>query len=174
MKNVFKKIITPVLQRNWYSDLLFAFPRILCGYFLAYNFGGSKFGVPWSPNGAPELGFLEVVEWFPKDIAEYGGIFAMFPVFFAWMGAASEAIGGVFLGLGLKTRIASFFIMCTMLVAIFFQKWDQGVWGILPALGFLWISIYNLILGSGRFGLDYLISKKWFSIKPAKNVLSFI
>ncbi|MBO6632879.1 MAG: DoxX family protein, partial [Psychroserpens sp.] len=90
----------------------------------------------------------------------YGGIFAMFPVFFAWMGAFSEAVGGLLLLLGLKTRIASFLIMCTMLVAIFMQKWDQGLWGMLPALGFLWVALYNLILGSGRFGLDYLISKK--------------
>ncbi|MBW1297631.1 DoxX family protein [Aquimarina litoralis] len=161
MKNVIKKIIQPITMNHWSADLLFAFPRIVCGYFLAVNFGGSKFGVPWSPEGSPDLGFLEVVEWFPKDIAEYGGIFAMFPVFFAWMGAASEAIGGVFLALGFKTRVASFFILCTMLVAIIFQKWDQGLWGMLPAMGFLWISIYNLILGSGRFGIDYLLTKKW-------------
>jgi len=58
------------------------------------------------------------------------------------MGAFSEAIGGLFLALGLQTRITSFLIMCTMLVAIFLQK------------------CYNLYLGSGRFGIDYLISKK--------------
>ncbi|MBQ4819492.1 DoxX family protein [Aquimarina sp. MMG016] len=173
MKNVIKRIITPVTMTNWYTDLLFAIPRILCGYFLAVNFGGSKFGVPWSPSGV-ELSFLEVVDWFPKDIAEYGGLFAMYPVFFAWMGAASEAIGGIFLSLGLKTRIASFFIMCTMLVAIVFQKWDQGLWGMLPAMGFLWLSIYNLVLGSGRFGLDYIISKKWSSYKIAKPDINFI
>ncbi|WP_405206474.1 DoxX family protein [Aquimarina sp. LLG6339-5] len=164
MKNVIKRIITPITMKYWFFDFLFALPRILCGYFLAVNFGGSKFGVPWSPKGSPDLGFLEVVDWFPQDIAEYGGVFALFPVFFAWIGAASEAIGGVFLALGLKTRIASFFIMCTMLVAIFFQKWDNGIWGMLPAMGFLWISIYNLILGSGRFGIDYLVSKTKYLI----------
>ncbi|WP_299253264.1 DoxX family protein [uncultured Aquimarina sp.] len=162
MKNIIKKIISPITMTHWSSDLLFAFPRILCGYFLAVNFGGSKFGVPWSPEGSSDLAFLEVVEWFPKDIAEYGGIFSMFPVFFAWMGASSEAIGGIFLLLGFKTRIASFFILCTMLVAIIFQKSDNGLWAMLPAMGFLWIAIYNLILGSGKFGIDYLISKKWF------------
>ncbi|WP_299436144.1 DoxX family protein [uncultured Aquimarina sp.] len=163
MKNVIKKIIAPITMEHWSSDLLFALPRIICGYLLAVNFGGSKFGVPWSPEGSPDLAFLEVVEWFPKDIAEYGGVFAMSPVFFAWIGAASEAIGGVFLALGFKTRVASFFIMCTMLVAIIFQKSDSGIWGMLPAFGFLWIAIYNLILGSGRFGIDYLITKKWFT-----------
>ena len=46
-----------------------------------------------------------------------------------------------------------------MLVAIFMQKWGQGTWGMLPAMGFVWVSTYHLYLGSGRFGLDYLISK---------------
>jgi putative oxidoreductase len=76
------------------------------------------------------------------------------------MGAASEAIGGLLLALGLQTRFAAFLIMCTMLVAIFFQKWGDGTWGMLPAMGFLWLGTYNLVLGSGKFGLDYLISKK--------------
>ena len=68
-------------------------------------------------------------------------------------------VGGLFLLLGLQTRIASFLIMCTMLVAIFLQKFDQGVWSMLPAMGFLWVAMYNLYFGSGRFGLDYLINK---------------
>jgi len=157
-------MITPVIMKHWLLDLLFALPRILCGYLLAVNFGGSKFGVPWSPEGSPDLAFLEVVDWFPKDVENYGGLFTMFPVFFAWMGAASEAIGGMFLLLGLKTRIASFLILCTMLVAIIFQKSNSGVWGMLPAMGFLWISIYHIVLGSGRFGIDFMIAKKWFKI----------
>ncbi len=174
MKNLIKRIISPVTMHHWFADLILAIPRVLCGYFLAVNFGGSKFGVPWSPKGTPELSFLEVVEWFPKDIAEYGGVFALSPVFFAWMGAASEAIGGMFLALGLKTRIASFFIMMTMIVAIFFQKWGDGLWGMLPAMGFLWLSMYNLILGSGRFGVDYLISKKWSSRQLTKPFFNLI
>ena len=93
-------------------------------------------------------------------MAEFGGLFALAPVFFAWMGAASESIGGLFIALGFQTRIFSFLIACTMLVAILFQKWDQGLWGMLPALGFLWIAIYGLVLGSGKLGIDYLITKK--------------
>ena len=74
------------------------------------------------------------------------------------MAAASETLGGLLLALGLKTRLASILIMCTMLVAIFFQKWDSGIWGMLPAFGFLWVSFYSLAMGSGRFGLDHLLS----------------
>lgn len=156
-------ISQPVLQASWIADLFLALPRFICGFLLASSFGADKFGMPWSPVHK-NLGLFEVAYWFPQDVAEYGGIFALFPVFFAWMGAFSEAVGGIFLALGFKTRIAAFLIICTMLTAIFMQKMGQGMWGILSAAGFLWVGMYSLILGSGRFGLDNyyinLISQK--------------
>ncbi len=158
MKKVFLKLIKPVTQKHWSTDLIFALIRFICGMLLALSFGADKFGMPWTPEGQ-NLNLFEVSAWFPEDVASYGGIFALAPVFFAWMGAFSEAVGGLFLAFGFKTRIASFLIMSTMLVAIFFQKWGKGTWGMLPAMSFLWISIYNLFLGSGRFGVDYLLSK---------------
>lgn len=159
MKKAIRIIIVPILQKDWIADLLFAIVRFICGMLLALSFGADKFGMPWTPEGQ-NLDFFEVSAWFPEDVASYGGIFAMAPIFFAWMGAFSEAVGGVFLAFGLKTRVAAFLIMLTMLTAIFMQKWGQGIWGMLPAMGFLWISIYNLYLGSGRFGLDYLLTRK--------------
>lgn len=78
------------------------------------------------------------------------------------MAPANEDIGGLFLVLGLKTRVAAFLIAFSMLVAIFFQKFGEGTWNMLPAMGFLWISIYSLVLGSGKIGLDYLLSIKLF------------
>ena len=147
MKALFSKIITPVYTSTWYSDLLLAIPRIVGCYFLAVNFGGSKFPCP---------------EWFIKDVAGYG---FPFPAFFAWAAVLAETLGGALLVMGLLTRFAGFMVMCTMLVAIFFQKWGGEVWEMLPALGFLWISLYAIVMGSGRFGFDHLISKKWFQKK---------
>lgn len=159
LKNLFINLNAPIIQNSIFSEIVIFIPRFICGFLLAKDFGADKFGMPWTPEHI-NLGLFEVVYWFPKDVAEYGGVFAMFPIFFAWMGAFSEAVGGIFLAIGLKTRIAAFLIACTMLVAIFGQKWDQGVWGMLPAMGFLWVSLYSLILGSGRLGLDYLIYSK--------------
>lgn len=155
---IIKLLITPITQKHWFADLVFAFIRIICGMLLAIDFGASKFGMPWTPDDR-NLNLFEVVAWFPEDVASYGGIFAVAPVFFAWMGAFSEAVGGILLAFGLKTRVSAFLIMCTMLVAIFMQKWGNGTWSMLPAMGFLWVAVYNLYFGSGRFGLDYLISK---------------
>ncbi len=153
------KITQPILLPFWWQEVLLLVPRIIGGYLLTVEFGAPKFGLPWSPD-ENNLNLFEVVFWFPNDVAEYGGIFAAFPAFFAWMGAFSEGVGGILLLLGLQTRIASFLLMCTMLVALFMQQWHQGIWNMLPAMGFLWIALFYLILGSGRFGIDFLITKK--------------
>lgn len=157
--HLYKYTNKPVLQKSVWADFLLFIPRFICGMLLAIDFGASKFGMPWSD---PELnlGLFEVVYWFPDDVAQFGGIFAMFPVFFAWVAGFSETIGGLMLVLGFKTRIAAFLIVCTMLVAIFLQQIDNGIWNMLPALGFLWVGIYSLINGSGRFGLDHLIIQR--------------
>jgi putative oxidoreductase len=149
-----------MLMPAWWQDLLLAIPRILCGLLMSIDFGASKFGMPWS-DADRKLGLFEVAFWFPQDVAEYGGIFAVAPVFFAWMGAFSEAVGGVFLALGFQTRVFSFLMICTMLVAIVMQQLPNGIWNALPAAGFMWVSLFTLVIGSGRFGLDYLIAKKW-------------
>ncbi|WP_310379299.1 DoxX family protein [Flavobacterium sp.] len=154
-----QKITHPITMPFWWQDLFLAIPRIICGYLLTSSFGADKFGMPWSPVDK-NLGLFEVASWFPEDVANYGGIFALFPVFFAWIGAFSEAVGGVFILLGFQTRIASFLIMCTMLVAIFMQQINNGMWNCLPAMGFLWVGIFYFVIGSGRFGIDYWISKK--------------
>ena len=158
-RNLLIRLMKPVLMPNIFAEIITAIPRIICGGALAFSFGADKFGMPWTSS---EIGIslFEVVEWFPKDVAKYGGLFTLFPVFFAWMSAFSEAIGGLCLMLGLQTRISAFLIMCTMLVAIFFEKWGGPVWHMLPALGFLWVSLYALVLGSGKIGIDYLLAQK--------------
>lgn len=157
------KITTPILLPHWSQDVILTLPRIVCGYLLAFDFGAAKFGMPWSPE-ENNLGLFEVAFWFPNDVAEYGGIFALFPVFFAWMGAFAESVGGLLLLFGLQTRIASFLIICTMLVAIFMQQINNGMWNCLPAMGFLWVALFYFVLGSGRLGCDYLLTRKKSSV----------
>ncbi len=154
-----KRLIQPINQPLWFHDFVLALPRIVYGYFLTANFGSSKFGLPWS-DPDKNLGFFEVAFWFPPDVAEYGGVFAIFPAFFAWMAAFSEAVGGLAWIVGFQTRIFSFLIFCTMLVVVFVHQIQYGLWNMLPGMGILFIALYGMVLGSGRFGLDFLISKK--------------
>lgn len=156
---ILNQITKPILLQHWSQDLVLSIPRMVCGFLLTSSFGSAKFGLPWSPQDN-NLGLFEVAFWFPNDVAAYGGLFAIAPAFFAWIGAFSEAVGGIFLLIGFQTRIASFLILCTMLVAIFMQQWNEGMWMMLPAMGFLWVAIFYMVLGSGRFGADYLIIQK--------------
>jgi putative oxidoreductase len=159
MKKLLKKLIEPIKLPFWWQDALIAVPRIVYGFLLTVSFGAPKFGMPWSPEDK-NLGLFEVVYWFPTDVADFGGIFSIFPVFFAWMGAFSEAIGGLFWILGLQTKVFSFLIFCTMFVAVFQQQINNGVWNMLPAMGILSTSLFYIFLGSGRFGLDSILSNK--------------
>ena len=85
MKTHINRITKPTELPFWWQDLFLALPRIVCGYFLTSEFGSAKFGLPWSPpeNG---LGFFEVAYWFPQDVANYGGIFAVAPALFCMDG----------------------------------------------------------------------------------------
>lgn len=156
MRHFIERLLKTQPQLNKAGDILVSIPRIACGLLLAFDFGSSKFGMPWSGN---DLALFTTPDWFVEDVAKFGGLFAIAPYLFAWLAAASETIGGLFLATGLKTRLASFMIMCTMLGAIFFQKWDSGLWGMLPAIGFLWVSLYSLAMGSGRYGLDFVLNR---------------
>jgi uncharacterized membrane protein YphA (DoxX/SURF4 family) len=141
MQKMFQSFFAPVQMSTWAADLLLALPRIVCGYLLFANFGMSKCPAP---------------EWFVSDVAALG--FPL-PVFFAWAAVLSEVVGGAMLFLGLGTRLASVFVIITMLVAIFMQQWQHGLWNMLAAMGCLWVAIHALVLGSGRFGLDFFIAK---------------
>lgn len=142
-----------------WQHFFLAIPRMVCGYLLTADFGAAKFGMPWSP---PEnnLGFFETAFWFPGDVAEFGGIFATFPIFFAWMAAFSEAVGGLLLIVGFQTRIVSFLLIFTMFVAAFVQHAGGEMWNKLPGMGFLWVVMFTAILGSGKLGIDYLLTSK--------------
>mgnify|MGYP001165599957 CR=1 FL=1 len=82
------------------------------------------------------------------------------PVFFAWAAGISEFVGGIFLALGLLTRVSSFFIAFTMLVALI------GVHGSDPfnvqekAFLFFFIGIAFLFMGSGDWSVDSFLRKK--------------
>ena len=163
-KSLLNFILCPHEIGSWGVNILYAIPRFFAGMMLTLDFGSSKFGVPWT-SSEQGLGFFEVASWFPEDVANFGPPFSWAPWFFAWMAGFSETIGGLFLALGLGTRFWALLITLTMLTAIFFQKWgdflEQGFWAFLPAAGFLWVSIYCLIFGSGKLGLDYWVSKRF-------------
>jgi putative oxidoreductase len=158
MKEILKSIIRPT-RLNLGLDIAIAIPRIFYGYLLTFEFGSPKFGMPWT-NPDKNLGLFEVAFWFPHEVENYGGVFALMPVFLAWMAGFSEAVGGLAWMVGFQTRIFSFLIFCTMMVVVFIHQFQYGYWNMMPGMGILWIAFINMITGSGLLGIDNLISKK--------------
>lgn len=81
------------------------------------------------------------------------------PTLFAWAAAMSEFLGGIFLALGLFTRVSGFFIAFTMLVAIL------GVHGADPyqkkelAFMYFFIALAFTIKGAGDWSVDSFLRK---------------
>jgi putative oxidoreductase len=75
-----------------------------------------------------------------------------------WMGMASfgELIGGIFVLLGLLTRVGAFLLFCVMLVAIVGVHWPNffAPGGIEYPLSLLAMSLALLISGGGKASVD--------------------
>lgn len=81
------------------------------------------------------------------------------PIVFAWAAGLSEFVGGLFLALGLFTRLSGFFIAFTMLVAIIgvhaadpFQKKEL-------AFLYFFVATAFAIKGSGDWSIDSFLRK---------------
>jgi putative oxidoreductase len=81
------------------------------------------------------------------------------PSFFSWAAGLSEFLGGIFLALGLFTRVSSFFIACVMLTALIgvhradpFQRQEL-------AFMYLFIAIAFMLKGAGDWSIDSYLRK---------------
>jgi putative oxidoreductase len=83
-----------------------------------------------------------------------------------WLGAAalSEFVGGILVALGFLTRVAAFFIACTMLTAVVGIHWKGGFFasnrGYEYPLALLAMSLSLLISGGGIMSVDKALSGK--------------
>jgi putative oxidoreductase len=92
-----------------------------------------------------------------------------FPHFFTPLTSAIEFFGGLFLLLGLYTRISAGALGVTMIVAIKAAKWAD-VDSLETLLGFdeteyLALFLWLAIAGAGSVSLDHLMQRKWSSAK---------
>jgi len=115
--------------------------RIFAGVALAFSHG---------------IGKLPPKEGLINRTAEFG---FPIPAFFAWAAGLSEFLGGIFLALGFLTRISSFFIAFTMLVALI------GVHGADPfnkqelAFMYFFVAIAFLLKGASDWSVDNYLRK---------------
>lgn len=127
-------------------NLGLALVRVLTGLGLMLAHGLRKFPPP-----EQFVGVVENVMGFP------------FPAFFAWCAVITEVFGGLLLALGLATRPVSLLIAFNMLAAGFIRHAADPFAVKEKALLYLVIAILFIFIGSGKYGLDELLRRKWQS-----------
>jgi len=73
--------------------------------------------------------------------------------------AFSEFFGGIFLSVGLFSKISSFFLTCTMFVAVFIAHAGMPFEKRELAIVYLLCSLMFMLKGGGKFSIDYLLFK---------------
>ncbi len=82
------------------------------------------------------------------------------PAFFAWMAALSQFFGGLLIAAGLATRVASFFVFCTMGVAVFLFHAGDPFGRKELALAYCTVSLALMFTGPGPYSLDKLLRRE--------------
>jgi putative oxidoreductase len=83
-----------------------------------------------------------------------------FPLLMAYLAKGSEFFGGLLFALGFLTRIISIPLIITMAVATFGAHHGQITGDGEHAFLFLLIFAAFLFIGSGKWSIDYLVTKK--------------
>src|SRR5271155_2559644 len=96
--------------------------------------------------------------WLGNQMQHFGIYF--WPIVWGLAASCAEFFGGVAMLLGLGTRIAAFFLICVMIVALRMHFANGDSWRVwsLP-LGLLVLLIVLMYTGPGRFSLDYYLAK---------------
>jgi len=100
--------------------------------------------------------FDNIVQWF-------GSIGIPFPTLNAYLATGTETLGFILLFLGLGTRLIAIPLMVTMIVAIVTvhlgHGFEAGNNGFEIPLYYLIMLFTLLVYGSGKYSLDYFLSK---------------
>ncbi|MBO9541316.1 DoxX family protein [bacterium] len=107
----------------------------------------------------------KVIEGFAKSMVEPLGFPA--PLFFSYLAALSEFVGGLFIALGLFTPLAAVAAAGTMLVAILHHMGQGDPLKVFElALIYLAIAIGAMLIGGGRYSLDRILRTPFRPAEP--------
>jgi len=91
-----------------------------------------------------------------KALAELADI-SLLPTFFGFMGAFSEFAGGLLLAAGLLFRPTLFFLICTMVVAVYANVLQGNNFTHALEIGIVFAGLF--LTGPGRYSLDARFTK---------------
>ena len=117
-------------------------------------------GIIFIFHGLPKLmGGVETWTQLGSTMSMVGITFA--PTFWGFMAAVAEAIGGVFIILGLLHRPVALMLVGTMIVAVVMHVTADDPFGIYSnALKGLVVFIALVLTGPGKYSLDYMFIRR--------------
>jgi len=142
--------------RRWYQIEIRLLDRVRDGVFLALRL---YFGYKLIISGRGKLMNPEETAAYFRDLD------IPLPDLNVYMAGLSELLGGVFLALGLASRVATLPVIGTMVVAYMTAHSDQWaafwtntpIFFKAPPFAYLFTATVVLLCGPGRFSLDYVI-----------------
>ena len=151
-----KKITIPYHLTHWASNLVTALPQIISGFLMLLFWTPYHFGLPWSVNG---LQLFEVAPDYLAMIEALGGIFSRYPRPMAYLIIGIELVVALLFIFRLGIRLASFIFFIKLVTILALREFD-GTWHYTPYFSMISVSLLGLWFGSGKYGFDYLVSKK--------------
>lgn len=82
------------------------------------------------------------------------------PAFLVYMGKSAELVAGIFLTIGLFTRLASIILICTMLYIAFFVGHGKVWYDDQHPFLFVLLGLVFIFCGPGKLSVDYILSNK--------------
>jgi putative oxidoreductase len=141
-------------QGNWgfANSLGLLMLRLVLGWIFFYHGSQKVFGAFGGMGMGGEHGFVAIITGLHLPVLS--------AVAWAWMAACGEFFGGVFVFLGLLTRLAAVPIIVTMLVAIGSVTGSKGFAGYEFNLALIAMSVTLILTGGGLVSLDALLFKR--------------
>jgi uncharacterized membrane protein YphA (DoxX/SURF4 family) len=96
--------------------------------------------------------------WLGNQMQNFGIYF--WPVAWGLAASCAEFFGGIAMLFGLGVKIAAFFMICVMIVALRMHFLHNDPWRVwLLPFGLLCLLIFLMYTGAGRFSLDYYLAQ---------------
>jgi uncharacterized membrane protein YphA (DoxX/SURF4 family) len=106
--------------------------------------------------GYPKIQQFPSADWFLEQVTELG---FPFPSFFAFLAAWGELLGGIFVALGLFTRLAALQLTIQMGVAAFMFHKSNFLVDLSAAHSYFWVFLAITVIGSGRIAIDHFFRR---------------
>lgn len=138
-------------------NVLMLIPRVLFGYFILFDVGREIIGLPVSEMQMMDAETIEIIRSFSPRVVEV----------LPWLERIEYWVQGAFLSAGFTTRLISFSLLWVVAENLMTNPF------LIPQnsttlIFFISTCLYSLLLGSGKYGLDYKFIK-WLKNRKRKE-----